>query len=44
MSQAIVVEALRNVTLEGIQYRTDQIRAAAARAAERRREGRWHHA
>jgi dolichol-phosphate mannosyltransferase len=44
MSQAIVLEALRNVTLEGIQFRSEQIRAVATRAAERRREGRWHHA
>ncbi|MGB8385164.1 MAG: polyprenol monophosphomannose synthase [Dermatophilaceae bacterium] len=44
MSGDIVVEALRNVTREGLQYRAEQVRTAAARAAERRREGRWHHA
>lgn len=44
MSGDIVVEALRNVTREGLQYRAEQARAAASRAAERRREGRWHHA
>ena len=44
MSGDIVVEALRNVTREGLQYRAEQVRAAASRAAERRREGRWHHA
>lgn len=44
MSQDIVLEALRNVSREGIRFRTDQVRAAATRVAERRREGRWHHA
>jgi len=44
MSGDIVFEALRNVTREGLQYRAEQLRAAASRTAERRREGRWHHA
>ncbi|MGV1007885.1 MAG: polyprenol monophosphomannose synthase [Dermatophilaceae bacterium] len=44
MSSDIVLEALRNVTREGVHYRVEQLRTGAARVAERRREGRWHHA
>ncbi len=44
MSRDIIVEALRNVTRKGVQHRARQLRTAAARVAERRREGQWHSA
>lgn len=43
MSQAIVVEALLNVTREGLAYRARQLGAGARRMRTRRLEGRWHH-